>query len=347
MMIDKALWKNFIGKKIKKDIMDENGVMLIPSDTVFKKEHIEKFINRQIILYEDDFYVNDDFLVDNSQEFAIIPMINDVIEEAKKILNVIKTEDKIPMMEIRNKILPNLQGISNGQDIFKLINCLHSQDDYTFTHVIGVSVLSNLIGKWMGFNEKDLSLLTLCSMIYDVGKLKIPEEILNKPGKLTQREFEIMKNHTIHGYEMIKKTVGTSHKMALVALQHHERMDGSGYPFGLKGDDIDLFSKIIGIADVFHAMTCKKVYSNANSFHKIIQEMNQGSFGKFDPHIIMVFMKNIMSTMIGNEVILTNGQKGKILMVNPFNTLKPMIQLKNGQIIDLSKDKSLDIDIIL
>src|SRR5699024_8481448 len=128
--------------------------------------------------------------------------------------------------------------------------------------------------------------------------------------------------------EMIKNTVGTNHRQALVALQHHERMDGSGYPFSITKEKIDLFSRIVAVADVFHAMTSKRVYRNASPFYEVLIQLEKDSFGSLDPTITRLFVENIMNSLIGNSVLLTNGRKGTILMIPRNDPVHPLVKVE-------------------
>src|SRR5690625_7353760 len=134
--------------------------------------------------------------------------------------------------------------------------------------------------------------LTTDVLLHDVGKMLVPEEILNKPGQLTEEEFQEMKNHTLYGYEILKDTVGVNHRQALVALQHHERMDGSGYPLQLKRDEIDLFSRIVAVADVFHAMSSNRVYQERSPLYEVLAEMEREVIAKLDPEITYLFIRS-------------------------------------------------------
>ncbi|MDB5052664.1 MAG: rpfG 6, partial [Bacilli bacterium] len=123
--------------------------------------------------------------------------------------------------------------------------------------------------------------------------------------------------------------------------QHHEREDGSGYPLGLKGDKIDILSKIVAVADVFHAMTSKRIYHDAIPFHQVLHKMHQDAFGKLDPSITTLFVEKIMSISVGNKALLTDGRLAKIVMINPHNQLNPLVSILSD-FVDLSKDQNLN-----
>jgi HD-GYP domain-containing protein (c-di-GMP phosphodiesterase class II) len=262
--------------------------------------------------------------------------VQQVVDASKELFDSVKITHKIPLMEIRKEILPVVQQASGNSNVFQLFEAVKAKDNYTYQHNIGVGILSTLIGRWLNLEESDLSSLSLAAILFDVGKVKIPDEALNNPGKITDDEFQIIKKHTIFGYELLKETIGLNNRIALVALQHHERNDGNGYPFGLKQDKIDLFSKIVAVADIFHAMSSKRPYHDPSPFHEIVSQMRRGIFGKLDPLIVFVFLENINKRMVGKNVVLTDGRVGKVVYLNTHNMENPLIKIKD-EFIDLSK----------
>ncbi|MCH1627355.1 HD-GYP domain-containing protein [Ferdinandcohnia quinoae] len=272
--------------------------------------------------------------------------IDDAVNQIQDIFNIVKQSDTIPLNEIKENILPIIKVASATPHFFHLFFKLQSSDEYTYRHNIGVGIIATLIGKWLSLPEKLLAKLTIAAILHDIGKVKIPLEILNKPGKLTKVEYEIVKQHTILGYEILKKSEGVSEDISLVALQHHEREDGKGYPYGIQGNEISYLAKIVAIADVFHAMSSNRVYHDATPFYIVIRQMNDDVFGKFDPTILVPFISKIMNSLIGNKVLLTDGSYGVIKMVNPYDLTNPLVQI-NNKIIDLSIEKSIQIERII
>ncbi|MNN31884.1 Cyclic di-GMP phosphodiesterase response regulator RpfG [compost metagenome] len=269
-------------------------------------------------------------------------MVQESVSKSKEIFRYINFSHKVPLLEINQEILPAIQDVSKHPDIFELFEIVRAKDDYTYQHNIGVGVLSTLIGRWMNLEASELSELSLAAALHDVGKVKIPSEILNKPGKLTDVEYELIKKHTVYGYELLKETSGSTPTVANVALQHHERDDGGGYPLGLKKNDIDLFSSIVAVADIFHAMSSQRPYHEPLSFHEIITQMEHGRFGKLNPYIVSLFIENIMQRTVGQQVILTDGRKGEVVLLNPHRINTPLIMI-GEQFVDLSKEEGLRI----
>ncbi|AIQ32472.1 MULTISPECIES: HD-GYP domain-containing protein [Paenibacillus] len=326
---------NYLGRTIKNDLINAYGVTVIPAKSKLNAEHLELIRKQRID-------VLDIIFVDEQQAPSYRQMANSVVDSSKEMFESYRISRKIPLADIRKDVVPVIQEISRNPDIFALFSSVQGRDDYTYQHNVGVGVLSTLIGRWLHMSEAELSVLSLAATLHDIGKLKIPNEILNKPGKLTDEEFNLVKKHTIYGYEMLKETTGANSRITLAALQHHERNDGKGYPLGLKDEQIDSYSKIIAVADIFHAMSSKRPYHEAMPFHVIVDQMRRGSFGALDPHIVSVFLENIVKRTVGREVVLTDGRVGEIVYLNPHDIETPLIRI-NDEYIDLSKIKELNI----
>ncbi|OAB26517.1 phosphohydrolase [Paenibacillus macquariensis subsp. defensor] len=328
---------NLLGRTIKNDITNMYGVSLIPAFTKIQDDHI-KFLKNHIIDPISISFVSENKKVSDKS-------LKKVVNTSKTLFHSIEASGKIPLMEIRKGILPFVQEAANNTNIFQLFEVVKATDEYTYQHNIGVGILSTLIGRWLHLSESDISILSLAATLHDVGKVKVPIEILNKPGKLTDDEFALIKKHTIYGYEILKDTVGLNQRIPLVALQHHERNDGKGYPLGLKGDQVDHFSKIVAVADIFHAMSSKRPYHDPIPFHEIVSQMRRGIFGELDPTIVSVFLDNIMKRMVGENVVLTDGRMGEVVSLNPHNIETPLIKV-DDEFIDLSKRNDIQIRVI-
>lgn len=333
---------NFLGYTLKHDIYTNSGFLLLAANTVLKKENIGKLIHFNITLTDNDVKFPSDY---NHR------LIKEGISKVTEIFQNVGYNKNIPLYEIRREVIPIILRLTNDQNLFNLISDLQQKDDYTYTHNLAVSVFASSFGKWLKLSENEVQTLTIAALLHDIGKMKIPSDILLKSGKLSISEFNRIKTHTILGYDLIKNTVGACDRIAIVALQHHEREDGNGYPLGLKGNEIDLYSKIVAICDIFHAMTSKRVYRDAIPFHIVLKEMWSDSFGKLNAELMTVFIKKMMETGIGNNVLLSDGSIGQVLMLNPYEPIYPLVKLQNesgnGSIIDLSAQRNLYIEKVL
>lgn len=334
--MDKVM-ESFIGKQLVANLFNDKGVFVLPALTLLSTEHI-RLINQHKITLES----HDVVQLDSAEFFQLA--IDDCTAAIENIFEQIRhnKNKRIPMLEVRNEVIPFIQQVSEKNDFYGVLAALQSKDDYTYRHNVAVGILSTLLGKWLKLKPEDLSMLTIAATLHDIGKMRIPDELLTRPGPLTNEEYQLMKKHTTYGYEMIRDTIGTNHMQALVALQHHERMDGSGYPFGVLGNRITDFSKIVAVADVFHAMTSDRFYRKASPLYEVLLQMEENVFGKLDPYICRVFINKLMQSMIGNEVELTDGRTGKIIMILATDPLRPLVNI-DEDFIDLSKHRSLGI----
>jgi putative nucleotidyltransferase with HDIG domain len=336
--------RHTIGKRINRDIFSDRGVLLIPESSIINLEHLRMLRQHDITLTSRDLSPDDPQATTSISPHEI--MIDEAVLQAEQLFDEVRETQKIPLADIRNNVIPILQEAAQSAHWLDLVSSLQAKGDYTYRHHIAVGAIANILGTWLELDRQELLQLTTAALLHDVGKMLIPEHILNKPGKLTDEEYAQMKRHTVLGYEILRITVGINHRQALVALHHHERMDGSGYPFGLTGDKIDLFSRIVAVADVFHAMTSARIYRNPSPFYEVLYQMERDTFGPLDPVITRLFIEKIMTGLIGHSVLLTDGSEGTIVMIHRHDPIHPLVQREN-QFLDLSKDLSIHIKQIL
>ena len=180
----------------------------------------------------------------------------------------------------------------------------------------------------------------------DIGKLTIPEDILNKPGTLSDDEYDIMKSHTKRGYNILKN-MNLDSRIKKAALMHHERCDGSGYPSGLTEENIDDFAMIIGIADVYDAMTAARSYRSPLCPFQVIANFEKDGYQKYHTKYILTFLKKIAVTYQSNRVILSDGRGCNIAMLNSQDLSRPLVRFDDNTCLDLSKDRSVFIKTVI
>jgi two-component system, response regulator RpfG len=180
------------------------------------------------------------------------------------------------------------------ETLIVLGNAAEHKDQETGNHVSRVAHYSRMLSMLLGESDEQQEILLNASPLHDVGKIGIPDSILLKPGKLTQAEWKIMKTHPLMGYEILKNTESPFLKAgAIIAKTHHEKYDGSGYPDGLKGEEIHLFGRIVAIADVFDALTAKRPYKDPWPFDKAVELVKEEKGKQFDPVIVELFLNNL------------------------------------------------------
>lgn len=265
--------------------------------------------------------------------------VNDFKKSIDKIVADQKELETDKLLTDTSKIL--FQCDSNIE-LFNMLHCMRNYDDTTYVHSLNVALICNIIGKWLHFTPDDLEIITLSGLLHDLGKLMIPSHIIAKPSKLTDEEYQTIKTHTIRGYNILKnKHIDPRIKHA--ALMHHERCDGSGYPYGFYSEQIDPFAKLVAIADVYDAMTCARVYRGPLCPFDVVSLFETEGFTKYDPKYIMIFLEGIVQTYIHNSVRLNDGSTGEIILINKLELSRPVVKI-GDEYIDLTKKRELQIE---
>ncbi len=269
---------------------------------------------------------------------AYVNTVNDFKQALDQIASQKIEIDSDRLLSDASKILYHC---NSNVELFSMLQCMRNYDDTTYVHSLNVALICNIIGKWLNFKPEDLEVITLCGLLHDIGKLMIPNHIITKPAKLTDEEFSTIKTHTLRGYNLLKgKQIDNRIKHA--ALMHHERCDGSGYPYGFYNEQIDPFAKLVAIADVYDAMTCARVYRGPLCPFEVISIFESEGYSKYDPRYIMPFLSGIVQTYINNTVKLNDGQTGEIVFINKMELARPVIKM-DEKFIDLSKRRELQI----
>ena len=213
-----------------------------------------------------------------------------LIDNTKKILTQLENGDipEASVCEATRDIV--IDEISNKVDEVESIHQLRIVDDYTFSHGVNVSSICAALAFKFDFNQKDIQDLTLAALLHDIGKTKIPSEILKKPKPLSPSELDLMKQHTTFGYDIIKNQMGLGERIALVALEHQEKYNGSGYPRGIKGKEISLFAQITSIADVYDALVSQRVYKEPMTPQEALKIMIAEGSKAFNPFVLYKFI---------------------------------------------------------
>lgn len=238
--------------------------------------------------------------------------------------------------ELLSKTISLVSPKQTTLDVFDMLHNMRQVNDSTYAHSLNVAIISRIIGKWLHFSNEELDTLTLAGLLHDIGKTKIPDEVLNKDGKLTDEEFQMIRNHPKYGYDILKSQPLNSH-IKKAALMHHERCDGSGYPMGLTMEEIDDYALIIAIADVYDAMTAARSYRAPLCPFEVIAEFEKDGLQKYKPKYILTFLENIANAYQNNRVMLSDDTSARIVLLNHRRLSKPLVQLDDGACIDLEK----------
>lgn len=233
-----------------------------------------------------------------------------------------------------------MKAISENDAIAVDISTLKVSDEYTFKHSVDVASMSMIIAKKRGMNQNQVYQIGISGLLHDLGKSEIPNEVLNKPGKLTDEEFTLMKQHPLLGYNILKDKPDIAPEVKMGVLQHHEKTNGRGYPLGLDDQRIHLYARILSVADIYDALVTERPYKNAFSPRDAV-EMIMAMTGELDFGMIQSFLDSVILYPVDSVVSLSTGERAKVVQNNPGYPMRPkVVVLKTGKVYDLANDVS-------
>lgn len=338
------------GMCISQDVLTESEAFVLPRDTVVTAAIIKRLEKYHIVyVYTDD---NEGFQFEDikeTEEFKEFQKnYEDVTDSMQNSFSDIITRNAndSKVKEIIDKGYQFYQQSGDKANVLDMLHAMREYSDSTFLHSLNVAMIASIIVKWLKWPEKDEETIFTAGLFHDIGKLLIPPEILHKPGKLTDDEYAIMKTHPIRGLEILKDYHLSSDILRGV-VEHHERFDGSGYPFGKKGANINRFARVLAISDVYDAMTASRVYRGPVCPFDVISVFESEGLHYYDTEYVLTFISNVMETYMHSKVILSNGQKAEIIMINKTMRSRPLVVTDNGKFIDLANTQDIRIDSIV
>jgi HD-GYP domain-containing protein (c-di-GMP phosphodiesterase class II) len=341
------------GDILAKNIYTSDGKLLLGAGRRLNKKYINKL---------DKVGINHIYLKDNrlkelkKEDIEIIP--EEIRKEAiiiardciKKIIDADTGLNHQEKHQLYRIIADIIDTITINKKILNCIKDIRLLQDELFFHLTNVTVLSLVVGKQLGYEKERLMELGIGAFLHDVGKIKVPLEIINKPGRLTDEEFEEVKKHTTYGYQILGNIEGIPEVSARIAYLHHERCDGSGYPKGISRRYIDEYARIVAIADVFDSMINDRVYRSSIKVKEVIEYLyTTFTENKMDRELVERFLRMVTPYPIGTKVKLNIGCEAVVTRVNETMKLRPVVKVLNFSgldrdfIIDLSKDLNIDI----
>lgn len=339
------------GEKMVENVLTKRGGVLFNKGKIVTDKDIEILKAFLISSVSIESKANEQETVKEQVVEETVSSVHPFIEQYHKMLVLLKkvftsvSGQNPPILEIRTQLEALIQHI----DYYRILTFaprVFNLQDYIYHNSIMVSLTSYNLAKWHGLPSKDLMPVALAGLLHDIGNAKVDASILFKPNKLTIDEIEDMKKHTVIGYNLLKNVTAINEGVKLAALQHHEREDGSGYPIGIKGDQIHLYSKIVAIADIFHAMTSNRYHKKGASPYLVLDQLFNESFGKLDPALVQTFIQKVTQFHNGVLVKLNDNRMGEIVFSDRTHPTRPWVNI-NGQIINLTTERSLYIQDVI
>lgn len=340
------------GMVIGEDVYNYQNELLYPKDTVVTDKVIAKLARHSIIcvaIKEEVDYATTHFeKVRLSSEFKYFEFTyNDCMPIYSRLMtDFVEKGIPVRMSKLMDLYVKITSCARNGEQLLDfLYNMLPREDDMTHAHCLNSALIAGVFGTWWKLSKEDVFLLIQCGFFYDIGKLKLPQELLWKPDKLTDLEFTKLKTHTMLGFDLLKDQNLNEHVIK-ATLMHHERCDGSGYPSKLHSDKIDVFAKYIAVIDAYEAMTSARTYRQSLNPFQVIDNFEKEGFAKFDETILRPILYHIASTQLTFHVRLSDDTEATVKEINKAHFSRPLLQAKDGALIDLAGRPDLQITAI-
>lgn len=348
------------GCMLLNDVKGKSNRAIIPKNTVLTEEHItilEVFLINYVDVgakLSDGKTFTPKIVQKKKEPKKQLEPVNDVgdlafsehyqyvVQNYKKLFTSWQNNIAIDMPSIRKLVIPLFERFDQGDaDVFTL-HQFNTKIDYMYHHSVAVSMIAAYLGKKMGYPSGDFIQIGLAGFLSDCGMAKISPAILYKKVSLSAIEINEMKTHPTYSYRMVEHIPTITQVVKLAILQHHERMDGSGYPLGVQKDKIHAYSRIIAVSDMYHAMTCEKLYQAKQSPFQVIEELTRNKYTHFDYQVVDTFTKCLANFSIGTNVKLSNGQAGEIVFVEDKFPTRPMIKVsQSGEILALKSNTAI------
>nr|WP_138496280.1 HD-GYP domain-containing protein [Paenibacillus pinistramenti] len=319
--------------KLAKKIYNDEGLVLLSENV----ELTQILINRLAGLGIDFVYVSDP-----RTEDILIPELISEETERRAIQEIRSNFIKISNASLKGFVYPFLgkaflnvvenimKDLSSREDVLIMLTNINKADRTLFRHSLNVCIYSLMLGKAHGYTHEELSVLGLGAILHDIGKTKIAPSILLKPDGLSNVEFETMKQHAEIGYKMLKDEPGIPLQAAHCAFQHHERIDGSGYPRGIEGNEIHEYAQWISIADSYDAMTSHRVYKQALLPHQAVESLYAGCGTLYEKQKLEIFRDHVAIYPLGMTVTLNTGEVGVVSRIHHFAPQRPVVRVLYG-----------------
>lgn len=278
-----------------------------------------------------------------------LPIARQVYREAKKIveqaMHDVRMGREINADAVNRVVTEMADSILRNEDALTSLSRLKSFDEYTFFHSVNTSILALALGRKLDMDRTALEQLGIGSLLHDIGKTKVPLEVLNKPGRLDPSEYEIIKQHALRGAEILSQMTGVQDEIVRPALEHHERVDGTGYPFGRTKRDLSLFGLISSVVDIYDAITSDRVYHKAKPPYQALQILyGLGQSGHLDSTLVQRFIQCVGVYPVGSCVALNTGEIAVVSRINRHEPLRPtVLVVKDGDGCPIASPKPLDL----
>ena len=337
------------GMELARTILNEDMVVILSEDTMLTKAHITrlKFLDVPFVYVKDEYELSPNYqnvmaMFNRSNAFA--SQYREVVHEVTDIFEATIKSDTVPTEKTKSLVKEDLYPMARQSGAIDYLYELNHMANDVYNHSVRVSILSGVIGKWMLLPSRKVTELITAGFLHDIGKVHFPDRLQSRQVEtLKGDDFETYLRHTSDGYKILATSPDLSEDIKLAALQHHEAMDGSGAPAGLKGDEISQYARIIAVADLYDIITTEKEGFVRQTPFAAIAKITELMYSKLDPEICILILKHIKDAFLGSTVVLNNGLTGTILRYPNDMAIHPMVKIDQDNIIDLNEHRGIKI----
>jgi putative nucleotidyltransferase with HDIG domain len=275
---------------------------------------------------------------------AIRQLYSNAVAVAESVWEAALTEGMPDMPAALQAVEGLAEAVTQNRTALVALTAMRNYDNYTFTHMVNVSILTMGQARALGIEGKLLREFGLSALMHDIGKVRTPKEVLNKPDKLTDEEFVIMRRHTVDGAEILRRTPEMPILAPVVAFEHHLRIDGTGYPFGVKRQDLNIATMLCSISDVYDAMRSQRAYQQAFPTERILAVLKRNDGTQFDQHLVRRFVQLLGIYPPGTLVRLNTGEVAVVTRVHAPDPYRPRVRViidRAGNRLDLPIERNL------
>lgn len=333
---------------LAKDVLNSSGMLLLKAGTKISRQYI-KVLKKNVVLLV---YIEDDLLADINTDEVLDGLKETAIQKVPDIFDKIVSGNYVESIEALKPIENIIDHVITEGEVNTNLFEVRTFDDYTYIHCVDTCIMSTFLGLSIGYEREKLKKLGTAAVLHDIGKTKIKHEIINKRGKLTKAECEEIRKHPLYGRQILSEMKEFDDEVINGVAQHHERVDGKGYPDGLYGSEISDFAKIISICDVFTAVSANRSYRNRFDPREAYELILSGADVMFDKEMVQEFRNTFFVYPLGCHVKLSNGIDGYVAKQNKFFPDRPVIRVINNETeysyeIDLLDNNSVTVDSII
>lgn len=330
------------GMTLARTIINNSMIVVLAENTLLTTAHITrlKFLGIKELYVKDEYDMNPQnsavqSMLSRSHAFAsdyqeVLSVVDDIFQTTVKTKNV-------PAEKMRNVVHKSISPMVKQSGVMDYLYDIKSLSKSSYNHSLRVSILSGVLAKWMNYNEGNIKDVILAGFLHDIGKTQIDPKIIEKNiENLSDEEREIYMQHTLDGYHLLSENPRLSEGVKRASLQHHERMNASGFPFNAQADEIHEYAKIVAVADLYDNVTTEREGFIKQTPFSAIERITKEMFSELDPRVCMPFLINVQQSFIGSGVLMSDQRRGRIIQYPKDYAGLPVIELTTGEIIDLN-----------